>query len=76
MITRTIVKTIATITCSDGYVATKTFYGNGITGGKVRKAFLKEEPSRDVVSVSIASDEIKVGMTDAEFVANGRVIEK
>lgn len=55
-------------------MATKTFYG--ITVGKVRKAFLEEEPSRDAVSVSLASDEIKVGMTDAEFVANGRIIEK
>lgn len=75
MITRTIVRTVATINCADGYVDTRTFYGAGVTATKIRKAFLAEQPDREITSLSINADEIKVGMTDAEFVSAGKEIK-
>lgn len=39
MITRTIVRTVATINCADGHTETRTFYGAGVTSTKIRKAF-------------------------------------
>lgn len=75
MITRTIVRTVATINCADGYTDTRTFYGAGVTATKIRKGFLAENQDREITSMSIVADEIKVGMTDAEFVSNGREIK-
>lgn len=75
MITRTIARTIATINCADGYTETRTFYGAGVTATKIRKSFLAEQPEREITSMSINADEIKVGMTDAEFVEAGKEIK-
>lgn len=75
MITRTIVRTTATINCVDGYSCTRTFYGTGVTTIKIRNSFLAEQPTREIASMSINVDEIKVGMTDAEFIAAGKEIK-
>lgn len=75
MITRTIVRTTATINFVDGYSDTRTFYGSGVTAVKIRNSFLAEQPTREIASLSINVDEIKVGMTDAEFVAAGKEIK-
>lgn len=75
MITRTIVRTTATINCADGYSDTRTFYGAGVTATKIRKAFLAEQPEREITSLSITSDEIKFRMPDAEFATAGEEIK-
>lgn len=74
MITRTITETCAHFTCADGYNREMKFYGNAVSTSKARKAFLAEEPEREITSVKLESAEIKVGMTEEEFVANGKRI--
>lgn len=75
MITRSISKTTARITCADDYSKEMVFYGNAISTSKVRKAFLTEEPEREIASVKLETADIKVAMTEAEFVAHGKEIK-
>lgn len=72
MITRNIEKVTAMITDENGQDVEKTYYGTNVTATKIKKCY-EAETGVKAVKVTMYSEVVKVSMTEAEFVRNGKV---